>query len=48
VIKFNNKETGETILAKITKTYTWKNLDELWKEDKKIIEKIYTNKKTFK
>ncbi len=47
VIKFINKETKEELFAKVTKVYTWDNFDTLWNEDKHIIEKIYTNKKTF-
>lgn len=46
-IKCNNKETGDIIFVKIKAVYLRKNLSELWKEDKTIIEKAYTNKNNF-
>ena len=47
IIKFINKETKEELFVKVTKVHNWDNFDALWNEDKHIIEKIYTNKKTF-
>jgi ASC-1-like (ASCH) protein len=47
VVKFINKETKEEVCVKVTKVHNWDNFDALWNEDRKIIEKIYTNKKTF-
>ncbi|HMS91225.1 MAG TPA: class I tRNA ligase family protein, partial [Candidatus Absconditabacterales bacterium] len=46
-IRCNNKETGDIIFVKIKAVYLRKNLSELWKEDKTIIEKAYTNKNNF-
>ena len=46
-IKCNNKETGDIVFVKIKAVYLRKNLAELWKEDKIIIEKAYTNKNNF-
>jgi len=48
IVKFNNKETWESVSVKINKVYLRNNLEELWDADKKIIEKIYTNKTTLK
>lgn len=48
ILKFNNKETWESIFVKIEKVYQRKNLKNLRNnEDKSIIEKMYTNKIKF-
>ncbi len=47
ILHFENKETWTTISVKIKTTHTRKNLEDLRSTDKKIIEKIYTNKQAF-